>query len=111
VSLEVVTELASREDHCVEQLLDLRITRLCLGQNLADVIYRPLDWQGVPLLRALYYDDSADHLSGRGDVEVQRLAVLSWRRIGAWASVAFNLSSASWALTVQEKRSCFFRSR
>jgi hypothetical protein len=79
VSLEVVTELAPREDHCVEQLLDLRIMRLCLGQNLADVIYRPLDWEGVPLLRALYYDDSADHLSGRGDVEVQRLAILRRR--------------------------------
>jgi GNAT superfamily N-acetyltransferase len=80
VSLEVVTELAPREDHCVEQLLDLRITRLCLGQNLADVIYWPLEWQGVPLLRALYYDDSADHLSGRGDIEVQRLAVLRRRK-------------------------------
>jgi hypothetical protein len=73
-------ELAMCEDHCVEQLLDLRITRLCLGQNLADVIYRPLDWQGVPLLCTLYYDDSADHLSGRDDVEVQRLAVLRRRK-------------------------------
>jgi hypothetical protein len=80
VSLEVVTEFAPREDHYVEQLLDMWITRLCLGQNLVDVIYRPLDWQGVPLLRALYYDDSADHLSGRGDVEVQRLAVLRRRK-------------------------------
>jgi hypothetical protein len=43
VSLEVVIELAPREDHRVEQLLDLRITFLCLGQNLADVVYRPLD--------------------------------------------------------------------
>jgi hypothetical protein len=76
-----VTELAPREDHCVEQLLDLRITRLCLGQNLADVIYRPLDLvRRAPLLRALYYDDSADHLSGRGDVEVQRLAALRRRK-------------------------------
>jgi hypothetical protein len=25
----------------------------------------------VPLLRALYYDDSADHLSGRGYIKVQ----------------------------------------
>jgi hypothetical protein len=54
VSLEVVAELAPREDHRVEQLLDLRITRLCLGQNLADVVDRSLDWQGVPFLRALY---------------------------------------------------------
>jgi hypothetical protein len=68
VSLEVVTEL-----------LDLRITRLRFGLDLADVIYRSLDWQGVPLLHALYHDDRADHLSGRGDVEVQRLAILRRR--------------------------------
>jgi hypothetical protein len=80
VSLEVVMELAPREDHCVEQLLDLRITRLCLEQNLADVIYRPLNWQVVPLLLTLYYNDSADDLSGRGDVEVQRLTILRRRQ-------------------------------
>jgi hypothetical protein len=80
MGLEVVAELAPCEDHCVEQLLDLRITRLRLGRNLADVVYRPLDCQGVPLLRALYYDDGADHLGGRGYVEVQRLAVLRQRK-------------------------------
>jgi hypothetical protein len=30
----------------------------------------------VPLLRALYNDDGADHLGGRGYVEVQRFAIL-----------------------------------
>jgi hypothetical protein len=34
----------------------------------------------VPLLRSLYNDDSTDHLSGCGDVEVQRLAVLRRRK-------------------------------
>jgi hypothetical protein len=34
----------------------------------------------MPLLRALYHDDGADHLGGRGNVEVQRLAVLRWRK-------------------------------
>jgi hypothetical protein len=29
----------------------------------------------VPILRTLYHDDGADHLNGRGDVKVQRLAV------------------------------------
>jgi hypothetical protein len=57
--------------------------RLYLGQNLADVVYRPLDRQGVPLLRALHHDDGADHLGGRGNVEIQRLAVLRRVRIGA----------------------------
>jgi hypothetical protein len=80
--------------------LDLRITRLRLGQNLADVVYRPLDWHRVPLLHALYYDDGADHLGGHGYVEVQRLTVLRRRKDRAWARVACSLSSASWASTV-----------
>jgi hypothetical protein len=79
MSLEVVADLAPREDHLIEQLLDLRITRLCLGQNLADVVDQPLDWQGMPLLRALYHDDSADQLGGCDNVEVQRFAVLRRR--------------------------------
>jgi hypothetical protein len=33
----------------------------------------------VPFLHALYHDDGADHLGGRGNVEVQRLAVLGRR--------------------------------
>jgi hypothetical protein len=76
VSLEVVAELAPREDHCIKQLLDLGIARLGLGQDFADVVHWPLDRQGMPFLRSLYHDDGADHLSGCGDVEVQRLAVL-----------------------------------
>jgi hypothetical protein len=44
VSLEIVAELAPHKDHCVEQLLDLRIVRLGLRQYLANVVYRPLDW-------------------------------------------------------------------
>jgi hypothetical protein len=70
VSLEVVAEFASREDHCVKQLLDLWVARLGLGQDFADVVHRPLDRQGVPLLRALYYDDGADHLGGCGYIVV-----------------------------------------
>jgi hypothetical protein len=44
VGLEVVLQLAPREHHCVEQLLDLRIPCLGLGQHLADVVHRPVDW-------------------------------------------------------------------
>jgi hypothetical protein len=76
VSLEVVTEFTPREDHCVKQLLDLWVARLGLGQDFADVVHWPLDQQGVPLLCALYHDDGANHLGGRGYVEVQRFAVL-----------------------------------
>jgi hypothetical protein len=70
VSLEVVAEFASREDHCVKQLLDLWVARLGFGQDFADIVHRLLDRQGVPLLHVLYYDDGADHLGCRGYVEV-----------------------------------------
>jgi hypothetical protein len=39
-----VAKLAPREHHRVEQLLDLRVTRLGLGQHLAEVVNRSLDW-------------------------------------------------------------------
>jgi hypothetical protein len=38
-----VVKLAPCEHHRVEQLLDLRVTRLGLGQHLADVVNRSLD--------------------------------------------------------------------
>jgi hypothetical protein len=76
VGLEVVAQLAPREDHRVQQLLDLRVAHLGVRQDLADVIDRLLDRQGVPFLRALHYDHSADNLGGRGHVELQGLAVL-----------------------------------
>jgi hypothetical protein len=38
-----------------------------------------LDRPGVPFLHALYHDYGADHLGGRGHVELQRLAVLRRR--------------------------------
>jgi hypothetical protein len=61
----------------------------------------------VPFLRTLHYDDRVNHLGGRSDVEVQTWGGV---RIGVWVSVTLSLSSASWASTVQVKRSCFFRS-
>jgi hypothetical protein len=73
MGLEVVVKFAPCEDHYVEQILDLQVTRLGFGQHFADAVHWPLDGQGVSLLRALYHDDGADHMGGRGDVEVQRL--------------------------------------
>jgi hypothetical protein len=57
----------------------LRVARLGVRQDLADVVDRPLDRQGVPFLRALHHDHSADHLGGRDHVELQRFAVLRRR--------------------------------
>jgi hypothetical protein len=44
VGLKVVPELAMHEHYRVEQLLDLRVPRLGLGQHFADVVHGPLDW-------------------------------------------------------------------
>jgi hypothetical protein len=43
VGLEVVLQLTPREHYRLEQLLDLRIPRLGLGQRHTDVVYGPLD--------------------------------------------------------------------
>jgi hypothetical protein len=44
MSLELVAKLAPREHHRVEQLLDLRVMRLGLEQDLAHVVNGSLDW-------------------------------------------------------------------
>jgi hypothetical protein len=44
MGLKVVAKFAPREHHCIEQLLDLRVTRLGFKQHLADVVHMPLDW-------------------------------------------------------------------
>jgi hypothetical protein len=44
VGLEVVSQLAPRKHHCVEQLLYLGIPRLGLGQHFTDIVHWPLDW-------------------------------------------------------------------
>jgi hypothetical protein len=76
MGLEIVVEFALRENYCIEQLLDLWVALLGVGQDLADVVHRPLNRQGVFFLRALHHDYGANHLGGRSHVEVQRLAVL-----------------------------------
>jgi hypothetical protein len=76
LGFEVVAELALREDHRVEQLLDLWVVCLGVRQDLADVVHRPLNQQSVSFLRALYHNHGADHLGSRSHVEVQRLAVV-----------------------------------
>jgi hypothetical protein len=43
-----VAEFAPCEDHRIQQFLDLRVARLGVRQDLADVVDRPLYRQGVP---------------------------------------------------------------
>jgi hypothetical protein len=47
--LEVVSQLPPRQDHRVQQLLNLWVADLGLGQYLTDEVDRPLDGQCMPL--------------------------------------------------------------
>jgi hypothetical protein len=67
--LEVVSQLSPRQDHRVQQLLNLWVADLGLGQYLTDEVDRPLDEQCMPLFSSLNHDRGADHLSGSGDVD------------------------------------------
>src|SRR5688500_7323124 len=67
--LEVVSQLPSRQDHRLQQLLNLWVADLGLGQYLTDEVEWPLDGHCMPLCSSLNHDRSADHLSGSGDVD------------------------------------------
>jgi hypothetical protein len=69
MSLEVVSQLPPRQDHRVEQLLNLWVADLGFGQYLADEVDWPLDGQCMSLFLPLDHNRGANHLSGRGDVD------------------------------------------
>jgi hypothetical protein len=67
--LEVVSQLSPRQDHRVQQLLNLWVADLGLGQYLTDEVDLPLDGQCMPLFSSLNHDRGTDHLRGSGDVD------------------------------------------
>jgi hypothetical protein len=67
--LEVVSQLPPRQDHRVQQLLNLWVADLGFGQYLTDEVDWPLDGQCMPLFSSLNHGRGADHLSGSGDVD------------------------------------------
>src|SRR5690348_15723794 len=76
--LEVVSQLPSCQDHCIQQLLNLWVADLGFGQYLADEVNWPLNGQCMPLFLPLDHNRGANHLSGRGDVDQEGFSV-SWR--------------------------------
>jgi hypothetical protein len=66
--LEVVSQLPPCQNHCVQQLLNLGVADLGLGQYLTDEVDQPLYGQCMPFFSSLNHDRDADHLSGSGDV-------------------------------------------
>jgi hypothetical protein len=67
--LKVVSQLPPRQDHRVQQLLNLWVADLGLGQYLTDEVDWPLDGQCMPLFSSLNHNRGANHLSGSGDVD------------------------------------------
>ena len=67
--LKVVSQLPPRQNHRVQQLLNLWVADLGLGQYFTDEVDRPLDGQCMPFFSSLNHDRDADQLSGSGDVD------------------------------------------
>jgi hypothetical protein len=67
--LKVVSQLPPRQDHCVQQLLNLWVADLGLGQYLTDEVDWSLDGQCMPLFSSLNHNRGANHLSGSGNVD------------------------------------------
>jgi hypothetical protein len=64
-----VSQLPPRQDHRVQQLLNLWVADLGFGQYFADKVNWPLNGQSMPLFLPLDHNHGANHLSGRGDVD------------------------------------------
>jgi hypothetical protein len=64
-----VSRLSTCQNYHVQQLLNLWVADLGLGQYLTDEVNRPLDGQCVPFFSSLDHDHGADHLSGSGYVD------------------------------------------
>jgi hypothetical protein len=68
-----VPQLSFGNQDGVQELLDLRITGLGIGQDLADKINRVLHLESVPCLFSLYNQSSADHFRGGRDIQQEQL--------------------------------------
>ena len=53
----------------VQELLDLGVAGLGIGQDLANVVYGTLHFEDMSLFFLLYNQGSTDHLCGGRDVE------------------------------------------
>jgi hypothetical protein len=64
-----MSQLLPRQDHCVQQLLNLWVADLGFGQYLTDEVDWPRDGQCMPLFSSLDHNRGANHLSSRGDID------------------------------------------
>jgi hypothetical protein len=73
-----VPQLSPGDQDGVQELLDLRITGLGIGQDLADKINRALHRESVPCLSPLHNQSSADYLRGGRNVQQEWLLFDWW---------------------------------
>ena len=70
-----MSQLPPCQDHSIQQLLNLWVADLGLGQHFADEVDRPLNGQCMPFLLPFDHNRGANHLSGRGDVDQEGFSV------------------------------------
>jgi hypothetical protein len=63
-----VPQLSPSDQDGIQELLDLKVTGLGIGQDLTDKINRALHLESVPCLFPLYNQGGADHLCGGRDI-------------------------------------------
>ena len=79
----------------VQELLDLGVAGLGIGQDLANEVHEMLQFKGVSLFFSLYHQGSADHLHGGRNVAQKQFPIGWGTRIGAFVGSCLTLSSAS----------------
>jgi hypothetical protein len=69
VRLEVVAQLSSGDEDSVQELLDMWVACLGVGQYFTDKVDRTLVFEGVTLLLPFHYDGGTHYLSSGSDVQ------------------------------------------
>jgi hypothetical protein len=55
VIVKIVTQLSRCEEHCIQQLLDLRVSDLGGLEDFTDEVYGMLNWICTPFFYMFYY--------------------------------------------------------
>ena len=88
-------QLPLGDEDGVQELLDLGVAGLGIGQDLANEVHGTLQFEGVSLFFLLYHQGGADHLCGGQNVEQKQFPIGWGTRIGAFVGSCLTLSSAS----------------
>ena len=89
----MVQRLLGDKDH-IQELLDLGVAGLGIGQDLANEVQGTLHFKGVSLFFSLYHQGDGDHLHGGHNVE-QISSSVGGTRIRAFVRSYLTLSSGS----------------